>query len=96
MVVAELVAEEFFEVGGGDDAFADDFPGVIAEDYDGGDHVGAEVAGVENERDAGAELLHDLRAGNAGRMSGNIGAGSGDGAGELVDQAGDDSVARPA
>ena len=93
---AKLVAEEFFEVGGGDDAFADDFPGVVAKDYDGGDQVGAEVAGVEDEWEAGAELLHHLRAADAGRMAGNIGAGAGDGAGELVDEAGDDGVAWPA
>ena len=95
-MLAKLVTEEFFQVGGGNDAFADDFPGVVAEDDDGGDEVGAEVAGVEYQRDAGAELLHYLRAADAGRMAGDIGAGAGDGAGELVDEAGDDGVARPA
>ena len=88
--------EDGFDVGDGDGAFAEDFPIFVLDADDRGGETGTGFAGVEDEREAQAELLHDLIAAGAGREAGDVGAGAGDGAAKFVDELFDDGMFGPA
>ena len=78
------------DVGFGDFAFADDALLVAVDADDGGGERAAGVACIENQRDAIAELLHDLVGVGAAWEAGKIRAGAGDGAAGGFDERGDD------
>ena len=73
----------------GDGAFADYTPFVAIETDDGGGEDALGISGIENQRQAIAELFHDLPGVGAGRIPGKIGAGTGDGAADGRDQLSD-------
>src|SRR6266852_8955762 len=82
-------------LGFGKRAFAHDYPVITGDAHDGGRQDRAGVAGIENQREAVAKLLHDLLRVGAGRKAGEIGAGSGDGAADGFDQCGCDARIGP-
>ena len=84
------------DFGEGDGAFAEDFPVFVLDADDGGGEARAGFAGIENEREAKAELLHQLIGVGAGWEAGNVGAGASDGAAEFVDELFDDGMFGPA
>lgn len=59
---------------------------VDADDCGGQDAAG--VAGIEDQREAVTQLLHDLRGAGAGWKAGEIGAGAGDGSADGFDKRG--------
>jgi hypothetical protein len=69
---------------------------VAAEFDDGGRHEALRLAGVENERDAVAELTEDFVATGAGGRAGNVGAGAGERNANFLDEARDDFTGGPA
>lgn len=72
----------------GDYAFADQGPLVAIDPDDGGGQDAAGIAGVEDQRQAVAQLLHDLCSAGAGWKAGEIRAGAGDGASDGFDERG--------
>src|SRR5580704_19141873 len=88
--------QDGFDFVDGDGAFAEDFPVFVLDADDRGGEAGTGFAGVENEREAQAELLHQLIGVGAGREAGDVRAGAGDGAAELVDELFDDGMFGPA
>ena len=82
--------ERFLNFFFGDYAFADQCPVVAVDADDGGGEDAAGVAGIEDQREAIAELLNDLLSAGAGWKAGKIGAGAGDGAADGFDERGGD------
>ena len=91
----ELLEDGFYFVDG-DGAFAEDFPVFVLDADDGGGEPGAGFAGIEDERQTQAELLHQLLCVGAGRETRDVSAGAGDGAAEFVDELLDDGMLGPA
>jgi hypothetical protein len=81
---------------GGDGAFAADAPVVATEFDDGGWHEALRFAGVEDERDAVAELSEDFVATGAGGRAGNVGAGAGERDANFLDESRDNFTSGPA
>ena len=84
------------DVVGGDGTEAADAPEVAAEFDDGGRHGAVGFAGIEDKRDAIAELAEDFRAAFAGGRAGEIGAGAGERDAKFGDETGNDFVFGPA
>lgn len=66
---------EFFESAAVDDAFAEDFIGVVGDFNDGGGLLVAGGAAIEDEIDPIAEILFDLRGIGSGGQVGGVGGG---------------------
>lgn len=72
----------------GDYAFADQGPVVAVDADDGGGQDAAGIAGIEDQRQAITQLLHDLCSAGAGWKAREIGAGAGDRATDGFDERG--------
>lgn len=81
---------------GGDGGFAADAPEVAAEFDDGGGRERVGFAGIEDERDAVAELAENFLAAFACGRAGKIGAGAGERNAEFVDEIGNNFIFGPA
>jgi hypothetical protein len=81
---------------GGDGALAADAPVVAAKFDDGGRHEGLRFAGVEDKRDAVAELAENFVATGTGGRAGDVGAGAGERDTNFLDEASDNFASGPA
>ena len=81
---------------GGDGALTADAPVVATEFDDGGWHEALCFAGVENQRDAIAELAEDFIAAGTGGRTGNVGASAGERDTNFLDESRDDFASGPA
>jgi hypothetical protein len=81
---------------GGNGAFATDTPVVAAELDDGGWDQALSFSGVEDERDAVAELAEDLVATGACGRAGDVSAGTGKRDADFLDELRDDFTSGPA
>lgn len=81
---------------GGDGALAADAPEVAAEFDDSGRNKALCFSGIEDERDAIAELAEDFVAAGAGGRAGDVGAGAGERNAEFLDELNDDFTSGPA
>lgn len=90
-----LAREGALNIGIRDGAFADDGPVVAIDTHNGRGQDGARIAGIEDERQAIVELLDDLLCVGAGRKTGKICAGAGDGPADGVNQRGGDARIGP-
>jgi len=88
--------EGFANIVGGDGAFAADAPLVATKLDDRGGHGAGGFAGIEDERDAIAELAEDFVAAFASGRSGEVGAGAGERNAKFGDEIGDDVAFGPA
>jgi len=86
----------FVDVVDGDGAFAANAPEIAAKLDDGGGQGVHAFSGIENERDAIAELAEDFIATFTSGRTGNIGAGAGERNAEFGDEVVDDFVPGPA
>jgi hypothetical protein len=81
---------------GGDGALAADAPVVATKFDDSGWHQGLSFSGVENERDAVAELAEDFVATGAGGRARDVGAGAGQRDADFLDESRNDFTSGPA
>ncbi len=81
---------------GGDGALAADTPVVAAKFDDGGWHEALGFSGVEDQRDAIAELAEDFISTSAGGRAGNVGTGAGERDTNFLDESRDDFTGGPA
>ncbi len=81
---------------GRDGALAADAPVVATEFDDGGWHEALRFAGVEDQRDAIAELTENFVATGAGGRTGNVGASAGERDTNFLDESRDDFTSGPA
>jgi hypothetical protein len=86
----------FVDVVEGDGAFAANAPEIAAKLDDGGGQGVDTFSGIENERDAIAELAEDFIATFTSGRTGDIGAGAGERNAEFGDEIVDDFVSGPA
>jgi len=88
--------ERSADFGVGQGAFAHDGPLVAIDAHDGGGKGAAGVARIKYQGKLAAELLDDFVGVAAGRPSGQVGAGTGDGAASSFDHGGRDARISPA
>jgi hypothetical protein len=88
--------EGIANVGGRAGAFAADTPVIAREFNDGGGSRFASGTGVEDEREAVAELREDIDSAGASGRAGKVGAGAGERDAEFGDQIGDETTIGPA
>jgi hypothetical protein len=91
-----VAGEGFLDLLRGDGSFAADAPEVAAEFDNGGRRGAVGIPGVENQREAIAELAEDFVAGFAGGRAGEIGAGAGERNTDFGDEVADNFVFGPA
>jgi hypothetical protein len=92
---AGVGVEDGAYVVGGDGTFAADAPVFAAEFDDGGGQDAVRLTGIEDEREAIAELIEDFFTGGAGGRTGFVGAGAGERHAEFGDKFLRDFAFRP-